>query len=43
VVLKQKPAPNENIKVGDVVDLWIGKPGTLVSDDEEEIEDVDNN
>lgn len=30
VVIKQKPAPNENIKVGDVVELWIGKPGTVV-------------
>jgi len=35
VILKQKPAPNENIKVGDVVDLWIGKPGTLVPEDDE--------
>lgn len=35
VILKQKPAPDENIKVGDVVDLWIGKPGTLVPDDDE--------
>ena len=38
VILKQKPEPNENIKVGDVVDLWIGKPGTLVPDEEERIE-----
>lgn len=36
VILKQKPEPKENIKVGDVVDLWIGKPGTLVPDDEED-------
>lgn len=43
VVLKQKPAPKENIKVGDVVDLWIGKPGTLVPEDEDGIEEVDNN
>lgn len=35
VVIKQKPAPNENIKVGDVVELWIGKPGATVSDGEE--------
>lgn len=36
VVLKQKPAPNENIKVGDVVELWIGDPNTqLPSDDED--------
>lgn len=33
VVIKQKPAPNENIKVGDVVELWIGKPGTIVPED----------
>lgn len=41
VVLKQKPAPNENIKVGDVVDLWIGKAGTVVPDDDDEL--VDDN
>lgn len=34
VVLKQKPAPNENIKVGDVVQLWIGNPETEVPEDE---------
>ena len=34
-ILKQKPEPNENIKVGDVVDLWIGAPGTVVPDDDE--------
>jgi beta-lactam-binding protein with PASTA domain len=32
VVLKQKPAPGDKAKVGDNVDLWIGKPGTDVSD-----------
>jgi beta-lactam-binding protein with PASTA domain len=42
VVLKQKPAPKENVTVGDVVDLWIGKPGTLVPEEEDELEDVDN-
>ena len=36
VILKQKPEPNENIKVGDVVDLWIGKPGTLVPEELDE-------
>lgn len=35
VVLKQKPAPNENIKVGDVVQLWIGNPDTKVPEDEQ--------
>lgn len=33
VVLKQKPAAYENIKVGDIVELWVGKKGTLISDD----------
>lgn len=28
VVLKQKPAARENIKVGDIVELWVGKRGT---------------
>jgi beta-lactam-binding protein with PASTA domain len=34
VVLKQKPDAYENIKVGDVVDIWIGSPGTEVPDEE---------
>jgi beta-lactam-binding protein with PASTA domain len=37
VVLKQKPDPYENIKVGDVVELWIGKAGTDVPEQDEEI------
>jgi eukaryotic-like serine/threonine-protein kinase len=36
VVIRQKPEANENIKVGDVVDLWIGKSDATVPDDEEE-------
>lgn len=36
VVVRQKPAAHENIKVGDVVDLWIGKSDSSESDDEEE-------
>jgi eukaryotic-like serine/threonine-protein kinase len=39
VVLKQKPAAGENIKVGDAVDLWIGKSGTPIP---EEDDDSDN-
>lgn len=35
VVLKQMPEAGENIKVGDIVDLWVGKPGTEVSDEDE--------
>jgi beta-lactam-binding protein with PASTA domain len=30
VVIKQKPEAGENIKVGDVVDLWIGAEGTTI-------------
>ena len=29
VILKQKPEGGEKIKVGDVVDLWVGKAGTI--------------
>lgn len=36
VVLKQLPEPGENIKVGDIVDLWVGKPGTEVPEDGDE-------
>jgi len=36
VVLKQKPAPNENIKVGDVVQLWIGEPNAEIPPDEDQ-------
>jgi beta-lactam-binding protein with PASTA domain len=35
VVLKQKPEGGENIKVGDVVELWVGKPGTEVPEDDD--------
>jgi beta-lactam-binding protein with PASTA domain len=36
VVLKQKPEPGENIKVGDVVEVWVGKKGTPLPDEEGE-------
>jgi beta-lactam-binding protein with PASTA domain len=43
VILKQKPRPNENIKVGDIVELWVGKKGTpLPEEDEDEINDDQN-
>lgn len=35
VVLKQKPEPNENIKVGDVVELWIGEPDADIPTEDE--------
>ncbi len=38
VILKQKPGPVENIKVGDVVDLWIGEAGTEVPETDEDID-----
>ena len=40
VILQEKPEPGENIRVGDVVDLWLGKPGAfsdeLTTDDKNE-------
>lgn len=36
VVIKQKPGPDENIKVGDVVELWIGKPGTTIGSEDDQ-------
>jgi eukaryotic-like serine/threonine-protein kinase len=36
VVVKQKPAEGQNIRVGDAVDLWIGKPEDLQKRDDEE-------
>lgn len=35
VILQQKPEPDENSSVGNVVDLWVGLPGTPIPDDEE--------
>ena len=42
VVLKQKPSPNENIKVGDVVQLWIGPPDAEIPPDEEDLTGQDD-
>lgn len=39
VVLKQKPEANENIKVGDIVKVWVGMKGTIVPDEDELPED----
>lgn len=36
VILKQKPAAGETIRVGDIVELWIGKKGTPVPEEEED-------
>jgi eukaryotic-like serine/threonine-protein kinase len=34
VIVKQNPAPQENIKVGDIVDLWVGAEGQELDDDQ---------
>ena len=36
VVIKQIPEAGEKIKAGDVVDLWIGKPESVPSDEDDE-------
>lgn len=36
VILKQKPASGENIRVGDIVNLWVGKAGTVLDEDEDD-------
>jgi beta-lactam-binding protein with PASTA domain len=36
VIIKQKPSPGEVIKVGDIIDIWIAKPGTEPPDDDDE-------
>lgn len=36
VILKQEPTPGEMIMVGDIVDVWIGKEGTEVPDEDVE-------
>jgi beta-lactam-binding protein with PASTA domain len=33
VIIRQNPAPQENIRVGDIVDLWIGREGTELEDE----------
>lgn len=38
VILKQMPTPGEIIMVGDVVDVWIGKEGTEIPEEEEGLE-----
>ena len=35
LILKQKPKPQETVRAGDVVELWIGEPGTPIPEDEE--------
>lgn len=36
VILKQVPTPGVVVMVGDVVDIWIGKEGTEIPEDEDE-------
>lgn len=42
VILKQEPTPNEEVMVGDVINLWIGPEGTEVPEEEEEEEQGDD-
>jgi beta-lactam-binding protein with PASTA domain len=42
VVLKQIPGPNENIKVGDVVELWIGAPDAEIPPEDGEDQEDQN-
>ena len=39
VILKQVPTPGEIIMVGDVVDIWIGKEGTEIPEEDEDSDD----
>jgi beta-lactam-binding protein with PASTA domain len=43
VVLRQKPEPNENISVGEIVTLWVGKPGTEMNEEGVKDEDAEEN
>lgn len=35
IVIKQKPDASEAVKIGDIIDLWIGKEGTSVPEENE--------
>jgi len=39
VVIKQQPEAEDNSTVGDVVELWLGKPGTVLNEDGEPVDD----
>lgn len=41
VILKQKPVPNENIQVGDIVKVWVGIVGTTLPEEDEIADDQD--
>lgn len=41
VVIKQKPDPDDDVMVGDVVDIWIAKPGTEPPDDDD-VDEIEN-
>ncbi|MBL7856365.1 MAG: PASTA domain-containing protein [Cyclobacteriaceae bacterium] len=43
VVIKVKPGVGTIVRVGDVVDLWVGKPGTTPPDDDDEDNDNEEN
>lgn len=39
VILKQKPVANENIRVGDIVKVWVGIVGTTLPEEDETADD----
>ena len=41
VVIKQNPLPGETIQVGDVVEVWMAKPGEPAEDEDEDAVDED--
>jgi len=38
VILKQVPEPNQKMRAGDEIELWVGKEGAEISDEENDIE-----
>ncbi len=36
IVLKQKPVPPQNMRPGDIVELWVGAPDAVVPDEDQE-------
>lgn len=39
VILKQSPTPQTKMRAGDVIDVWVGKKGTEIPEDEETDQD----
>lgn len=41
IILRQNPVAQQNIRVGNVVDVWIGEPGSTAGDPEDNVPDDD--